>query len=197
MQACIGEVVSWAMSMERSRVQEILWQTTPQTQELRDAQAIASDSVVSFIDFCLAPDEQGVPISKAILYRQYAAYCAATGLKPKGYTRFCAIMKASLGNRFETGRSSRIVDGSKVNVPACFSGLKPIDRLFTPRNAGSMIENSEYDCNLKHLSDGGLGLFREAIKPLPKQPEPTVERAIAPAPSQPTTEWEPKIGERV
>ncbi|MBW4516041.1 MAG: hypothetical protein KME11_12555 [Timaviella obliquedivisa GSE-PSE-MK23-08B] len=193
-QACIGEVVSWAMSMERSRVQEILWQTTPQTQELRDAQAIASDSVASFIDFCLAPDNQGVPISKAILYRQYAAYCAATGLKPKGYMRFCTVMKASLGNRFETGRSSRIVDGSKVNVPACFSGFKPINRLFTPRNAGSTIENSEYDCNLKHLSEGGLGLFREAIAPTVKEVEP--EQALATAEQPESIKWQPKIGDK-
>jgi putative DNA primase/helicase len=166
LEACLSEVVSWAMSMSREDVIEEIWAATDQSQAMKDSQAISSDSIAAFIDACLVPDSEAPSMAKPELYRQYVAYCSAAGLKAKALNKFCSGLKGIVGAKYETERTSSSVNGKKFNIPSAFIGIKPLDGLFSQGQSDGATESANYDCCAKYLSEGGLGLFRAANEPV-------------------------------
>jgi energy-coupling factor transporter ATP-binding protein EcfA2 len=169
----IGDIVSWAMAMPREDVVSVLWSASSQNFAARDAQTIASDSVASFIDACLVPSTNDTIIKKANLYRQYVAYCKAVGSRPKGFDGFAKSFNTVLGRNHATNRTSKVINGQTVNIPAAFVGIQVVDdRLFGARIAPDETEPIEYDCYLSKISEGGLALFREFNQPKTAVEEP-------------------------
>jgi phage/plasmid-associated DNA primase len=166
--ACMGQVVGWAMGLKKEETMEILSNPVkfaPDYQQLKDIQSITSDSVQAFIDSCLAPDVEAEPTTKTTVYGYYKAFCDANKLGAKGFTNFCARMKATLGELFESPRSSKRRAGSTINVPASFKTIVlSDDRLFSlkamPSGEELPMERAEYVCNPVYQGEGGLEAFR-------------------------------------
>lgn len=164
-----SELISWAMSMSREDVINIMFnprQQSPAYLELRDKQSIATDSIKAFIESCLAPSDEGEPMNKATLHGYYKAFCEATGKKAKDFNTFCRGIKAALGTNFEEGRKSARVDGEVVKIPAKFVRIVPAHhQLFDlKRLPGGDIATPEmalYTCSPVYFAEGGLAAFRE------------------------------------
>ncbi|HEY9640997.1 MAG TPA: DUF3854 domain-containing protein [Coleofasciculaceae cyanobacterium] len=194
LEACKSDVISWAMGMDKERVMAVI--KNPGTvdsnyQSLKDIQAIASDSVKAFIDACLAPSDDDSPMSKATFYGYYKAFCEANKLGAKSSAKFYSSMKTSLGDFFLRDRTSKIIDGAKVNIPSSFTRIQLVDySLFAIKQntvEGAVPEErAEYVCNVTLQSEGGLELFR-AAKP---NSIPTQATQGTPTPTQGTTQGE-------
>lgn len=166
---CRAQIISWAMGMGKDEATKMLWNASHQNPESKEAaltQAIAADSIRGFIDACLVKSSEGAttPLNKSKVYGWYKAYCEARGLSAKAFVRFSAGMKTILGLRHEAPRTSRQVDGQKVNVPAMFREMALVDdRLFVlKRLPGGDVSDPQqelFTCNAAFLSDGNLDQF--------------------------------------
>ena len=161
LEACIPPLVSWAMVLPAQEVIKAMFQSTPQSSKIKDAQAIASDSIAAFIDACLFPDEATYPTEKSNIYQQYQIYCKTTNLYPKSFNKFCSGLKSIIGSKYEIPRSSKSANGVKQNISALFCGVATIDGLFPPvEQVGAYVPT----INATRLSEGGLEAFRDAGK---------------------------------
>lgn len=212
LESCRAGVISWAMAMDRDQVKDVLLNPGKygtSHDELKDAQAIATDSVKSFIDACLIPCDPEGTIDKSTVFGWYQAYCKASGLAAKGKNIFYKDMKSALGGLHEIKRTSEPIGrGLKRNVPAKFRGLCMADPcLFEQRIAGDGShvkgDREDYICNPRKESEGGLRLFREVrehgfkiLEPI-SDSEPVQTEPVSQQPIQTEFAHGYKIGDRV
>ena len=148
----IPEIISWVLSMDLKEAKELLfnsdkWSDEAKAQQLE--QEIASDSVLAFVDGCLKPDNNRLNVQS--LYEYYTAFCKASGVKAKAFTKFKNTLKHSLKPCFEDSQVKYCPDTKKsTRYPQSLTGVK-LQSIF-PKNP---LDNTP-ECRLGDMETGNL-----------------------------------------
>lgn len=166
LEACKAEVISWALSMKRDRRNYLIQNASKEFTDIRDLkqeQAIQSDSIKSFIDQCLeltGDDKDYIPMT--LLYAAYEQFCKATGVKTLGSTKFIA-RTAEFLKEYHRKRTSKKQGGMKYNIPRRLVGFVHTASLFT-RESNPVTGEFEYTIHREYLSEGTINDIENARK---------------------------------
>jgi putative DNA primase/helicase len=150
-----GEIISWAMSMKSERRDYLIKNARNEFIEinlLKQEQAIQSDSLKSFLDQCLEPSVESChTLATHEIYSAYEAYCKVMGLKPVRCNKLIARMGEVI-TPFLVRRSSKSINGKKLNVPKHFRNLRFLPGLFNEHA-------DDWSINKSLLTEGNMELF--------------------------------------
>jgi phage/plasmid-associated DNA primase len=174
-----GEIISWALGMERAERDALLLMppTNERIIQAKQEQSIYSDSVRAFADMCLRPSDRAEATAENHeLHDWYVAFCKAHGFSPSSITKFVSHLKTVLlQNRVE--RRYRRGEGRLITIPAHWNYLLPVEGAFvdannSPDQASGYQSNAagltpQWVCIKSRCTEGGLSAFQEFWNPSP------------------------------
>jgi phage/plasmid-associated DNA primase len=174
-----GEIISWALGMERAERDALLLMppTNERIIQAKQEQSIYSDSVRAFVDMCLRPSERSEATAENHeVHDWYVAFCKAHGFSPSSITKFVSHLKTVLlQNRVE--RRYRREGGRLITIPAHWNYLLPVEGAFIdasslPDQSSGFQSNTagltpQWICVKSRCGEGGLSAFQEFWNPSP------------------------------
>lgn len=174
-----GEVISWALAMDRQARHNIIEHpeaVAPNIAWDNFLGTFTGDPIKQFIDACFEPEDGGY-ISNAELFKMYAAYCKAAGYKAQAINGFVTHLKTVMPANFQERKSI----GGGQKSPAGFKGLKLVSNaIFTYTEFSNGEKSGEPQCNLEQTVEGSY--WQRETRALAHRQSPV---ATAPAPVKP------------
>lgn len=171
-----GEIISWALAMDRTERDRYLLQpsTNEQIMNVKHDAAICGDPVRSFIDLCLRPtQEPGVAVENHQLHSWFNAFCQQHGYQNWGMNKFVTHLKSILPNHYVSRRRATVAeDQERRMIPARWSGITTLPGAFvdladTEQSDSSRYQDPQWQCIKSKCREGGLMEFEQNNSPSP------------------------------
>jgi hypothetical protein len=171
-----GQIISWALAMDRQERDRYLLQpsTNEQILNLKHDAAVHGDPVRSFVDLCLRPtSEPNATVENHQLHSWFGAFCQQHGYPRWGMNKFINHLKTILPHHYVARRRAEAsVDPQRRMIPAHWRGIAGLAGVFM--NVAQTANSSDYsqryssgqhlepqwDCVKSKCCEGGLMAFQ-------------------------------------
>jgi phage/plasmid-associated DNA primase len=159
-----ADVISWALSLDKTKRDEILENpeiAAPEIARNNHFASIAGDAIKTFLDGCFEPctidNYSSDRIANTALYSMYKAYYKVVGTgKPMALNSFVSHLKTLLPDNYR--ERCKVKGASNKYHPAGFTGVKVIESVFSIGAGDSFNQDAdrEYICNSSNIVEGSF-----------------------------------------